>query len=165
MSIGSNNNPREVAYYREVHGHRTDPYYSSHLNPHSVLFEVRPTVVPASSRTRRIPLLAVSHNFNWEGAPRFEFELISRLSKAGFIDPIVLSPSDGPLRQEYDKAGVRIEVDPELSACLADKSRYQALIAKLSERIVRGGFEVVHANTLQCFWAIDAARCAHIPSV
>ena len=134
----SNDNPREVANYREIHGPRKDPYFSSHLNPNSVMFEIRPTVVPAYSRIRRIPMLAVSHNLNWEGAPRFEFELISRLKKAGWIDPTVLSPCDGPLRQEYEKAGVRIEVDRELSAFVTDADQYQASMSRLRERICAG---------------------------
>ena len=164
-SRGSNDNPREVANYREIHGHRKDPYFNGHLDPNSVLFEVRPNVVPTKTRPQHIPLLAVSHNLNWEGAPRFEFALLSRLKKAGWIDPVVLSPCDGPLRREYQRAGIRIEVDPEFSACLTDPDRYEASVLRITERILRGGFDVVHANTLETFWAIDAARCAAVPSV
>ena len=161
----SNDDPREVANCREIHGHRTDPYFSSHLNTHSVFFEVRPTVVPSNASDRPISLLAVSHNLNWEGAPRFEFELLSRLKKGGWIHPMVISPCDGPLREQYEKAGIRIEVDPEFFTCITDAARYRASLSTLSERIARGGFDLVHANTLQAFWAIDAARSAQVPSV
>ena len=161
----SNDDPREVANYREIHGHRTDPYFSKHLNSHSVCFEVSPTIVPVGSNAEPIPMLAVTHNLNWEGAPRFEVELLSRLRKKGWIDPVVLSPSDGPLREEYESAGIRIEVEQEFSSCLTDPARYQAAVSSLCRRIDREGFELVHANTLQAFWAIDAAWRARVPSV
>ncbi len=38
------------------------------------------------------------HNLNCEGAPMFERDLLSRLKAAGAVDPVVVSPCDGPLR-------------------------------------------------------------------
>jgi hypothetical protein len=72
---------REVAAYRDVHGRRTDPYLSPHLDPNSSIFGVRPNVVPVRGGPARIPLLAVTHNLNWEGARWVQFELL-RLSLA-----------------------------------------------------------------------------------
>ncbi len=158
-------NLREVAAYRDVHGRRTDPYFSPHLDPNSSIFEVRPNVVPVRGRPARIPLLAVTHNLNWEGAPWVQFELLSRLKASGSIDPVVLSPLDGPLREEYERAGIPIEIEPEAAHLTATASRYEALVSRLARRLNRGAFEVLHANTLLTCWAVDAARRAGIPSV
>ena len=41
----------------------------------------------------------------------------------------------------------------------------QSATARLAGWIAERGYEVVHANTLRTFWAIEAARIAGIPSV
>ena len=113
LSRGSSGDPRELAAYREVHGHRLDPYFSPHFDPEIETFETKPTVVPLGSGSRPIPLLAVTHNLNWEGAPRVEFELVSRLHASGAIRAEVLSPGEGPLGRLYEQAGIPIRVEPE----------------------------------------------------
>ncbi|HEV7999260.1 MAG TPA: glycosyltransferase family 4 protein, partial [Planctomycetaceae bacterium] len=155
---------REVTVFREVHGGRTDPYFSPHLDPDSPIFEVRPNVVPVQARPARIPLLAVTHTLNCDGAPLAEFELLSRLKASGSIDPVVLSPHDGPLREDYERAGIPVEIEP-VEAHLSATARYEALISRLARRMNQGRFDVVHANTLVTFWAVDAARRAGIPSI
>jgi O-antigen biosynthesis protein len=159
-----NDDIREVTVFREVHGRRTDPYFSPHLDPNSPIFEVRPNVVPVHARPARIPLLAVTHTLDCDGAPLAEFELLSRLKASGSIDPVVLSPHDGPLREDYERAGIPVEIEP-VEAHLSATTRYEALISRLARRMNQGGFDVVHANTLVTFWAVDAARRAGVPSV
>jgi O-antigen biosynthesis protein len=159
-------NLREVAAYRDVHGRRTDPYFNPHLDPNSSVFEVRPNVVPVRGKPARIPLLAVTHTLSWEGAPLVEFELLSRLKASGSIDPVVLSPLDGPLREEYERAGIPIEIDESVNVHITDTAAsYEALVSRLARRLNQGGFDVLHANTSLAFWAVDAARRAGIPSV
>jgi GT2 family glycosyltransferase/glycosyltransferase involved in cell wall biosynthesis len=160
-----NDDPREPAAYRALHGHRIDPYFSPHLDPEIDTFEIRPTVVPISAHSAPVRLLGVTHNLNWEGAPRFEFELLSRLAASGVIDPVVVSPCDGPLRLAYEEAGIRIWLEPKLAALPRDVETYELGIALLAELIRQGNYEVVHANTLQSYWGIDAARVAGAPSV
>jgi O-antigen biosynthesis protein len=157
-TCGPVDNLREVAAYRDAHGRRTDPFFNPHLDPDSSIFEVRPNVVPVRGRPERIPLLAVTHNLNWEGAPLAQFELLSRLKASGSIDPVVLSPHDGPLREEYERAGIPIEIEP-------GDAGYEALVSRLARRMSYGAFDVLHANTVLTFWAVDAARRAGIPSV
>ena len=159
-----NDNIREVTVFREVHGRRFDPYFSPHLDPNSSIFEVRPNVVPVHGRPARIPLLAVTHTLDRDGAALAEFELLSRLKASGSIDPVVLSPVDGPLREGYERAGIPIEIEPG-GAHLTATSSYDALISRLVRRLNQGGFDVLHANSLVTFWAVDAAQRAGIPSV
>jgi GT2 family glycosyltransferase/glycosyltransferase involved in cell wall biosynthesis len=157
--------PRGLAMYRQIHGRRVDPYFSPHLDPELEIFETRPTVVPVGAVGRPVSILAVTHNLNWEGAPRFEFELLSRLKAAGAVDPEVISPCDGPMRSAYEQKGITIRVEPRLAGLAANLDSYTEGTAYLSDLIERRGYEVVHANTLQTYWAIEAARAARTPSV
>jgi GT2 family glycosyltransferase len=156
---------REIAVFREVYGRRTDPHFNLHLDPDSWNFEVRPNVVPVRSGTERISLLAITHNLNWEGAPLDEFELLSSLKASGSIDPVVLSPLDGPLKEEYERAGIPIEIEPGAAPAASTATGYEVLVSRLARRLNRGTFDVLHANKLVSFWAVDAARRAGIPSV
>jgi GT2 family glycosyltransferase len=157
--------PREPAAYRAAHGHRIDPYFSRHLDADVDTLRIKPTVVPIGASSGPISFLAVTHNLNWEGASRFEFDLTRRLRDAGTIDPVILSPIDGPLRSAYEEAGVMLCVEPALAGLPFEPKTYGAGIARLAELIQNGRYEVVHANTLQCFWAVEAARLAATPSV
>ena len=168
LSRGQGDDPRELAAFRERHGHRIDPYFSPHHDPDDETYQTKPTVVPIGPDSRPIPLLAVTHNLNWEGAPRVEFELVTRLHASGAIRAEVLSPGEGPLGRLYEQAGIPIRVEPELSALArrgSNRDLYQDATARLARQIGEGGYEVVHANTLQTFWAVEAARRAGVPSV
>jgi GT2 family glycosyltransferase/glycosyltransferase involved in cell wall biosynthesis len=164
-SRGYSDDPREPAAYREVHGDRVDPYFSPHFDPDVETFRTRPTVVPIGSPSRPIPLLAVTHNLNWEGAPRIEFELVKRLHAAGAVRAEVFSLCDGPLRQAYEQEGIPIRVESELAGIASGMELYRQGIPLLAEWIGERGYEVVHANTLRTFWAVEAARVAGVPSV
>jgi glycosyltransferase involved in cell wall biosynthesis len=167
-SRGYADHPLEIAAYREVHGHRIDRYFSPHHDHDVETFEIKPTVVPVGYRGGPIPFLAVTHNLNWEGAPWIEFELVRRLQASGVIRAEVLSPSEGPLRRAYEDEGITIRVEPELedlAGPLSSRKLYDDSTARLAEWIGERGFEVVHANTLRTFWAIEAARLARVPSI
>lgn len=157
--------PLADANYRAVHGERRDPYFSVHLDAGSALFDLKPTVAPIGPKHRPIPILAVTHNLNWEGAPRFELELMAGLKAMGAVEPTVISPEDGPLRAEFQKAGIHPIIEPSLSALFGGADAYEEIRAAAADWIVREGFEVVHANTLWGFWAVDAARAAGVASI
>ena len=165
LSRGHRDNPAEPAAYRATHGHRVDPYFSPHLDPEIETFEVKPTVVPIGSRSGPIPVLAATHSLNWEGAPRVQFELLRRLQSSGAVRAEILSPSDGPLRAAYEEAGIPIEIEPRIGGLTFNAEFYQKSIPGLANRLADGGYEVIFANTLQTFWAVDAARIAAIPSI
>jgi len=159
------NGPLEDANYRELHGDRRDPYFSIHLDSRSELFDLKPTVAPIGPRDRPIPALAVSHNLSWEGAPKFELELITGLKAIGAVEPTVVSPEDGPLRAEYEKAGINPIIEPSLTALFKNIGSYREILGKTADWIAREGFEAVHANTLDGFWAVDAAQAAGVASI
>jgi len=162
---GFGDNPREEANYRRIHGHRRDPYFSPHLDPQSEAFTLKPTVVPVVTTDAPVRVLAVSHNLNWEGASRFELELTTGLKASGDVDPIVVSPVDGPLRDEYAKAGIDVRIDPSLVSLFGGEASYAEARRRTADLMTEQGCRVLHANTLQGFWAVDAAREAGVPSV
>lgn len=164
-SRGFGDNPAEEANYRRLHGHRRDPYFNPHLDADAASFEFKPTVAPVGPKDRPIPMLAVSHNLNWEGAPGFELEMIVGLKELGAVEPTVISPVDGPLRAEYERAGINPVVDPSLAPLFHNVEAYKEIRRRTADWIVQEGFEVVHANTLLGFWAVDAAREAGVPAV
>ena len=165
LSRGKASDPRELAAYRQSHGHRTDPFFNPHLDPENETFETMPTVVPVANPRGPVPMLAATHNLNWEGAPRFELELLCRLKAAGTVAPVVLSPCDGPIRAQFEQAGIEVRIDPTLIGLASRSSLYHETIARLAASIQDGPYELIHANTLQTFWAVEAARAARIPSV
>jgi glycosyltransferase involved in cell wall biosynthesis len=162
---GFGDNPREEANYRRIHGHRRDPYFSAHHDAHSEALEIRPTVVPVAKAEIPLRVLAFSHNLNWEGASRFELELTAGLKASGAVEPVVVSPVDGPLREEYEKAGVAVRIDPSLVCLFGGEAAYAEARQKVVDLLIDQRCEVLHANTLQGFWAVDAARRAGVPSI
>jgi GT2 family glycosyltransferase/glycosyltransferase involved in cell wall biosynthesis len=165
LSRGRAGDPREMAAYRARHGQRIDPYFSPHRDDDRESLAIAPTVVPIGPRREPVPVLAVTHNLNWEGAPRIEFELVRRLQNAGAIRAEVLSPCDGPLRRAYEEEGIPLHVEPDLAGVGLSLPAFRDGTTRLADWIGRGGYEVVHANTLRTYWAIEAARVAGIPSV
>ncbi len=165
LSRGAGDDPREIANYRAVHGHRVDPYFNPQLDGEIETYETKPTVVPIGGRTGPLRLLAVTHNLNCEGAPLFEFDLLSRLKAAGLIAPAVVSPCDGPLRDAYKAAGIDVLLEPALGGVPANAADIHRRAHDFSRVISDGSWEVVHANTLQSYVAVKAAQLAGLPSV
>jgi GT2 family glycosyltransferase len=165
LSRGQGDDPLEIAAYRRTHHHRVDPYFSPHFDPDVETFQAKPTVVPIGSRSGPVPLLGVTHNLNWEGAPRIEFEIVRRLQASGAVRAEVFSLCDGPLRRAYEREGIPIHVEEDLAGLASSLELYREGTALLADWIRERGFEVVHANTLRTFWAVESARLAGIPSV
>ena len=80
--------------------------------------------------------MVVTHNLNFEGAPRLVLELSSYFSRQSGISVRVVSPVDGPLRPLFESAGMLVTV-----------------------------IDLVLANTLVSFWAVHLARLVGKPAV
>ena len=57
-------------------------------------------------------VLLVSHNLNFEGAPRMLLILAKTLKKAGY-DLELLSFYDGPLRTNFEKLRIKVSVSED----------------------------------------------------
>ncbi len=141
----------ELAIYRGRHGHRRDPLHNPRLERGGGL-ELAPTIMPVAAGGEPIRLLAVTHNLNWEGAPLMQRELLEGLVARGVVDPVVLAAEDGPLREEYERAGIPVVVDAEPERALGDLASALDL-------------ELVHANTIPMHAVIAAAAELGLPSV
>ncbi|GAK54090.1 glycosyl transferase, group 1 [Candidatus Moduliflexus flocculans] len=113
--------------------------------------------------TQKLKVLSVSHNLNFEGAPLSKFKLDHYLSKQTSIHLDVISLQKGPLFSRYEQENISTTIlnwgwNGELQ-------QYHAFIQQLRRYIEDGGYHVVFANTLETFWAIDAAYQAKVPSI
>ena len=161
---GSNDNPKEIAAFRELYRTRRDPYYSPNLSLDSERFEISGRCHPRRDR-RPVRALMVSHNFEHEGAPNSMFEMVRGLTERGILAPVVMSPSDGPIRSHYERAGIEVLIAPNPIADVYSAAHYDTNRDALAEMVTRQGFEAVYGNTLQTFWAISAAARAGVPAV
>jgi glycosyltransferase involved in cell wall biosynthesis len=104
-------------------------------------------------------------SLNCEGAPWSQFELTRELAEREVIRPIVFSPTDGPLRALYEEHGIPVRVEPHPLRDVTTLPEYEAALRTFASKCRSWGAELVYANTLQNFYAVDAARQAGLPSV
>ena len=141
--------------------------------------------VEAAAPPQPLRILVVTHNLNFEGAPRLVFELARYLGRTPGSTVRVLSPSEGPMRRLFEEAGMRVEV-VDVSAALAAPTpeEFHAALesavgasslataqapsreqARSHNSIDWSTVDLVLANTLVSFWAIHAATRAGKPSL
>lgn len=126
--------------------------------------------VEASGTQRRneeaSPLLLVfSHNLDREGASISLKELVCGLKDRQGILSEVIAFSDGPLRLEYEKSGIPVDVLPSVLHRISTKKRLNREVKQLANRIRASSADVVFVNTLLNFPAVLAAEEAGVPSV
>ncbi|MEM9546799.1 MAG: glycosyltransferase [Bacteroidota bacterium] len=149
-SRGSFLNVQEVVHYKKTWRNQADVYYNNNFSG-ADLFHVS----TYNSLTRGLPkclakVLFVSHNLNLEGAPLQLLEVIIGLQKLENWTLCVLSPSDGPLKNRYQKAGIDVKILPS-------EKEIDAFFVDLNP-------DVVVANTLVSYNYILAAERLGIPS-
>jgi GT2 family glycosyltransferase/glycosyltransferase involved in cell wall biosynthesis len=163
-SRGTAADPAEFAAFRERYGDRGDPYYNPNLSLEHERFPIGSrTLTPRIDRPIRTAMFAFT--LNWEGAPYSQYELTLRLRDTGVIDPVVCSPSDGPLRSAYEDAGIETVVTAPPTAGADSLETYSTQLGVLADRLRDWDAELVYGNTVQTFYAIDAAREAGLPSI
>ncbi|WP_027086112.1 glycosyltransferase [Cohnella panacarvi] len=160
-SRGFVDHPAEAAAFRAKYGFATDPYYNDNLSLDNERFDIR-SKTAVTERFQPIPALMCAYNLNWEGSAYSQFELTVLLKDKGIIDPIVYCAQDGPLRQAYEKQGIRVEVAPHP---LTNAWSYDSAIDRFAGRIGEWNVQLVYANTLETFYGIEAAKRLNVPSV
>jgi glycosyltransferase involved in cell wall biosynthesis len=105
----------------------------------------------------------VSHNLNLEGAPIFLHLLARGLRRRGH-ELHLASMADGSLRDRYRADGVPVTIVDALGG-LRRLPAYETRMGRLGHSVARGGVDLVLANTLPAFWAVDMARRAGVPSI
>ncbi|HWM25107.1 MAG TPA: glycosyltransferase [Chthoniobacterales bacterium] len=92
-----------------------DPYFPDDMR--DWLYADSPTPIRMWGRNQseaspdKLDLLFVSHDLSWSGAPLILLHM-AKWCKAQGLFVAVMSPKDGPLREEFFKAGIPLLVDP-----------------------------------------------------
>lgn len=156
--------PAEPAAYRQRYGRKRDPYNNPNLSLENerATINARHALVGNRSALR---VLFFTHNLNWEGAPKIQLELAATLKRQKIVDPIIFSPCDGPLRKDYQANGIRVLVHGSPLFQKTTVPHYQNLLSSLGKTFKDHSIDMVHANTLQTFYAVDAARLFNLPSI
>lgn len=124
-----------------------------------------PSAPPPSAPAPLRSACLVTHNLNREGAPLFLLEFARHLASCG-TSLRVLSPVEGPLREEFVRLGAEVRI-LDLTAVRTARSAtaMHRSIAALARDRPCAGTEIVVANTLACHWAVHLARRAGLPSL
>jgi predicted HAD superfamily hydrolase/glycosyltransferase involved in cell wall biosynthesis/GT2 family glycosyltransferase len=164
IGIG-NDKPAEEAACVRLYGDWVDPYYNPNLERDKTEFELSSRTT-AYKNIPRVRLLFVTHNLNMEGAPIILCEIACGIALSNEFEVVILSPSDGPLKLKYEESGVEVHVlksHPIFGS--RNPNDYNLAIRDLSFLIEKLRIEVVFANTVLAWWAIDAASESNLPSV
>lgn len=164
FSRGFSDDPREIAGFKRRYLTKVDPYYNPNLSLDSECFDIAATRYVTGSMVP-IPALMCTFNLNWEGAAYSQFELTVALRDQGILDPIVFCAADGPLRQAYEEKGIRVEVTSHPLADIYTLPDYENAIARFAEKVRKWNVELVYANTLETFYAVETAHRLGIPSI
>ena len=165
LSRGFKDDPSEVLAFRHKYSGRVDRYYNPNLSLHNEQFEIQPRRLVKFEDERPIHALMCAFNLNLEGAPYSQYEMTVELARKGVIAPVVYSPIDGALRSLYESAGIEVIVQAHPLNGVFTADAYDLGVDKFSNWIRERNFEVVYGNTLQTFYAIDAARRCGLPSL
>jgi hypothetical protein len=153
---------RERSFQKNTMG--KDRYFNPNLSLDNEFFQVEPRTSITGYLPKPVKTLMCTHNLNHEGAPYSQYEMTVGLKEKGIIDPMVLSPSDGPLRALYESRGIKVLVDEKRRNIFVAEG-YRERVEDFAAFIKELGVEMVYANTLINFHAIAAAKEAGLPSV
>lgn len=109
-------------------------------------------VAPSTAGPIEKRLFVVSHDLSLTGAPLILYKLVGYLHQAGWAVSVI-SPLEGPLRVDYEKAGIPVEVHPHV-----------LLDARVSARRLPG-YGAVLVNTITGWRVIHAAQACQVPSL
>jgi glycosyltransferase involved in cell wall biosynthesis len=123
------------------------------------------TLRPTDAEEQPVRALLCSHNLNLEGAPYVQYEIALGLKQRGRVAPEIFSPADGPLGRIYREAGIPVHILAHPLDGVQTRKHYRARLQTFADWMGAQDFQVIHANTLNSFFAIDAAQRAGLPSL
>jgi len=155
--------PRERLEMRRSRPRPHDDYVSPYLTLEGGGLEIVPRRLPRRPRTP-LRVLLWGTDLGRTGGPLHQLELAAGLRDRCAADVRVTVVNDGPLGEEFARKGLAVEVraHPLVSA----RGRgYDAAVDILAGEMAAARADVVVANTLEAFYAIDAAARVGIASV
>jgi len=152
---------REHVEYIARHGNDRDPFISEALDFPPRNLPLNPYHDRYAQTARPFRATVVTHNLNFEGAPIFIFELARYLAEQPGLQVTVVSPQDGPLRQRFAAAGLKVEIW-DVSAMLGakDPAGFAAALKSFAAARTWDGTDVFVCNTMLTWWAVHLA--AHL---
>lgn len=151
------------------------PHWRSLANVLLALHREFPAAIPSAPANRIAPrprcpsdrphVLVVTHNLNREGAPLFLLEIVRRLLARSRMRLTVISPTDGPVRDEFEDLGGEVRVIDRSalwSARTPDATR--RALHTMGRQLRAETASLVIASTIESFWAIQAAHRNGVPS-
>lgn len=131
-----------------------------------------PSEAPALPAPVRAPvpsephLILVTHNLNQEGAPYFLLELALFIRRNTNARLTVVSAAEGPLRQAFESHGLAVRLVNRVPLWTARTPRdARRALAALAGELGAHEASLIVANTIESFWAVQAARLADRPSL
>jgi glycosyltransferase involved in cell wall biosynthesis len=108
-------------------------------------------------------LLAVTHHLGYGGGQLWLSELLEKAGAGRDFACTVLSPDDGPLRDDLEKLGIKVHVTSGYAADSLDG--YEGRIEELAIWSRLNGFNAAIVNTTYAFIGADLARRLAMPYV
>lgn len=129
----------------------------------------RPLIRPAATTQvrrsvgRRTMILAATHNLELQGAPMSLLEILAGLVPR--FDVHLSSPIVGPLESRADAAGIRVHCLPSPQDAAKDRRSYEKQLSTFAAMVSELGPDLILANSLATFHAVDTGRILGIPSL
>lgn len=118
----------------------------------------------SDSRLDPLRVIFHSHNLKWQGAPNSLFEIAKGINNSIGYSSLIFSSSPGPLVEAYKENNVSVKIEPFPSRGIPDDpEKYESYISMLASSYAEAKPKVIHANTLQAYFAVLAAQRAKIP--
>lgn len=114
-------------------------------------------------RPRGGGVLVVTHDLRLGGGQLWLWDLVRQLHSQRDLPCQLVAPGDGPMRGRLEDIGVPVHVTHALVPDSADA--YEGRVAELALFAGATGCDVVLANTLNVFPAVDAAQRLDLPVV
>ncbi len=159
-----NDDPEERARFRAKYRNREEHYYSPHCVPSPPLFLTSPRKLVLGP-CRPIRTLVCTHALDLTGAPYYLLDLVVALQRSGVIDCVISSPKDGPLRKDFEDAGILVDLHEIPGDYTSSSPDYEVAVSRFSDYVNASNCEVVYASTLRSWYAIESSRRAGLPSI
>jgi glycosyltransferase involved in cell wall biosynthesis len=135
------------------------------VSPPLPLPRARAAIASSTSRPQRITIAACTHSLSLEGAPISLLEILVGLIATSRYEIHLISPTDGELRERAEAAGIHIHLAASVQDRAFGQRSYEPGIAEYARLLESVRADVVIANCVVMFHAVDAARSLGIPSL
>jgi GT2 family glycosyltransferase len=164
-SRGYKDNPKEEVAFIEKYKDFKENYYNPNLLKTHDTYKARGrTYLDHDVKITGTRTAFFTHNLNLEGAPIQLLEIATGIKDRDGIIPIVFSPQDGPLRRRAEDLGLEVVIIPS-NVIAGIQSEYDETIERITAWLRTHRVEMIFANTILSFWAVDLARKLIIPSI